>query len=130
MRTTKSEAASATRATWTMLAAACLTLLASTTQATEAGSPAPQKLVTYGDLNLGNTKAVSELYGRIKSAATLVCGGVGNNNELARAAAARPCIEKSMVEAITTVNSPMLTSLYLAKAGRTGQQFATVALLR
>ena len=130
MEIKKGASTSAARTNWITLTAACFTLLAGTAQATELVDSVPQKVVSFRDLNLKSTKDVAVLYSRIHSAAIQVCGGVIDASDLARAASVRPCLEKSMVEAVTTVNSPMLTSLYLAKSGRTGLQFPTVALAR
>jgi UrcA family protein len=126
LKITKAAATKVARATWTTLAAASICMLGSVAQASEAGDSSAQKMVGYGDLHLTESKDVQMLYGRLSSAAKTVCN-MPDQRELARTAAANRCVEQAMVEAISAVNNPMLTSLYLAKTGTTEKRFATVA---
>lgn len=112
---------------WAMLAVASLTMLSSATQAAESADSLPQKVVSFKDLNLSSTEGVSVLFGRIKSAARDVCGHV-DQRELASVAAAKACIDQATSRAISAVNRPLLTSLYLVKSGKTVKQL--IAQLR
>jgi UrcA family protein len=123
---TKAAAAKVARATWTTLAAASIFMLGSAAQAADSGESADQKTVGYADLNLTDVKGVQVLYWRLDSAAKTVCN-MPDRRELARAANARQCVDQAMVQAIATVNNPLLTSLYLAKTGTMDRRVATVA---
>jgi UrcA family protein len=129
MSFTKAAGNNVTRAAWMMLAVASITMVASTTQAAESGDSAPQKVVSYRDLNLTNSDGVAVLYRRIKGAANEVCGNAEQIRELARVAAANACVDKATSQAIAAVNSPMLTSLFLSKTGKTEKQLMTIAQL-
>jgi UrcA family protein len=123
---TKTVMTNMARVTWTTLAAASICMLGNIAQASDSNDFAAQKTVEYGDLNLTDTNGVQVLYSRISSAARTVCE-MPDQRELARAAIAKRCVEQAMVQAITTMNNPLLTNLYLSKTGTTERRFATVA---
>ena len=118
----------ALRMTWAMLAVSTI-MLADATQAAEAGNGPPQQVVSFGDLNLTSSEGVAVLYRRIHSAANEVCAGA-DTRELVRIAATKACVDSAISQAVAAVNNPMLTSLYLAKTGRTEQQITASAQLR
>jgi UrcA family protein len=101
-------------------------MLGSVAQASDSGDSFAQNTVSYGDLNLTDMRGVQVLYSRLSSAAKTVCD-MPDSRELERTVVAKRCVEHAMVQAITTVNNPLLTSLYLAKTGTTERRFATVA---
>jgi UrcA family protein len=123
---TKAAVTKVARATWTSLAAVSICMLGSAAQASDSGDSATQKTVGYGDLNLTDSKGVQVLYWRLTSAAKTVCD-MPDQRELARAAAAKRCMEQAMEQAITAVNNPLLTSLYLEKTAPTEKRFVAVA---
>jgi UrcA family protein len=114
--------------TWTTLAAVSICMLGSVAQAADLSDSATQRTVSYGDLNLTDAAGAQVLYSRLTSAAKTVCD-MTDQRELARTGAARHCMEQAMVQAVNSVNNPMLTSLYLAKTGTTEKRFAIVARL-
>jgi UrcA family protein len=66
-------------------------------------------------LNLNTSEGVAVLYRRIKSAAIEVCGPP---DPWDRAQRREACINSALSRGVGQVNSPMLTSLYNAKAGK------------
>jgi UrcA family protein len=125
---TKAAGTKIARATLTTLAVTSICMLGSVAQAAGSSDSATQRTVGYADLNLADSKGVQTLYLRLTSAAKTVCD-MPDQRELARIAAARNCMEQAMVQAINSVNNPMLTSLYLAKTGTSEKRFAIVARL-
>jgi UrcA family protein len=111
---------------WVMLAVTSFTMPSGATQAAQPSGSSPEKSVSFKDLNLNSTEGVTVLYGRIQSAANEVCENV-DQRDLARVAAARGCVAKATSRAIIAVDSPSLTSLYLAKTGKTGWQLIAQA---
>jgi UrcA family protein len=129
LNTTKAVATKVAQATWTILAAASISVLGSVAQASESGESAPQRTVGYADLNLTTTKGAAVMYSRLRNAAYEVCGSV-YSSDLQPVAVSKPCIARAMKNAITAVNSPMLTSRYLASTGTTAYDVPTVAMSR
>ena len=129
MNITKAAATKVTQTTWTILAAASICMLGSVAQAYDSSDYAAHKTVGYSDLNLTKTQGAAVLYSRLVSAAKVVCGSA-DHRDLTGIAAVRPCVDQAMTQAVTSINSPMLTSLYLAKTGTSDKQFATIALNR
>jgi UrcA family protein len=126
---TKAAATKVTQTTWTILAAASICMLGSVAQAYDSSDYAAHKTVDYSDLNLGSSQGAAVLYSRLMSAAEVVCGSA-DHRDLAGLAAVKPCVDQAMTQAVTSINSPMLTSLYVAKTGTMDKQFATIALNR
>ena len=111
------------------LAAACLGLMASVSQAADRASaiePAKQ-VVQYGDLNLSNTAAVQRLYQRILSAARQVCDDRSGPRPIEDQIRTKICIAQSVDRAVTAVNQPALAMLYAQKTGRTPTPSAVLA---
>jgi UrcA family protein len=116
MNITKSDGNNKVQVILAIFAAVCVAVLANTTQAGDVRDAAPQLVVRYADLNLASHAGVAVLYRRIKNAASQVCGSV-DLKHLSQAAAAKPCIDGAIAQAVSAINSPMLTSQYLAKTG-------------
>jgi UrcA family protein len=74
---------------------------------------APARLVDYSDLDLSRPAGVAALYGRIESAARIVCNAE-DSLELAAVARARRCTKSSIGRAVAEVHSRELTD-HLAK---------------
>jgi UrcA family protein len=98
------------------LSAACLAALLCCGALTNAVA-GEQKGVTvkYGDLNLSNPKGVATLYGRIKRAATVVCGPP--LSPLFKRAT-EECKAEAIANAIREVNNDLLTAMHKEKASR------------
>ena len=72
------------------------------------------RVVRYGDLDLSRDVAVATLYSRINSAAREVCEPV--DPVLTKLQRVRfDCRQLAVARAVSDVNSPALTSYYLAK---------------
>jgi UrcA family protein len=126
MKTPTNGGKSALQQTSAMLAGVCATLLfVHSTQAAEFADEPRREVVGFADLNLSNIDGVTVLYRRIHSAAIRVCGSV-DQRELARAAAAKSCVDHAVTEAIVAVNNPVVTNRFLAKADRSSLHLATV----
>jgi UrcA family protein len=113
------------RSAWVAIAAAAFTLIGGTTQAAESVDAPPQKVVSYKDLDLSSSKDVAVLYRRIQGAAVAVCGDYDIREQMFRPAV-RACINHATSEAVAAVHSPLLTSLYNAKTGKT-EKVASIA---
>jgi UrcA family protein len=117
------------RMTWAILAAVSTTMLVGVTQAAGSGDNVPKQEVTYQDLNLNSNAGIHVLYKRIQGAANKVCGEVDARN-LQGMRIKRACLNRAISQAVAAVNSPMLTRVYLEKAGHPGQQSLPIAQLR
>jgi UrcA family protein len=74
----------------------------------------PSRVVAYGDLDLSRDSGVATLYSRINSAARQVCEPV--DPLLTKLQRERfDCRQLAVARAVSDVNSPALTSYYLAK---------------
>jgi UrcA family protein len=89
----------------------------------------PKQVVRFADLNLDSMMGASSLYHRIESAAERVCGGSLGTRELSRAVPFDFCKAQAIGRAIDSVQSTVLTSIYLAKTGRAEKRL-TVAETR
>jgi UrcA family protein len=76
-----------------------------------------RRVVKFADLDLTHGAGVAELYARIHSAARDVCVPV-ISGDLLSVVNARACAARAIERAIAAVNSPRLTSYYLAKTRR------------
>ena len=117
------------RMTWAILAAMSTTMLVGVTQAAGSGDNLPKQEVTYKDLNLSSNEGIHVLYKRIQRAANEVCGEVDARN-LQGMRVKRACLNRAISQAVAAVNNPMLTRVYLEKAGQPGQQSLPIAQLR
>ncbi|MGH8133968.1 MAG: UrcA family protein [Steroidobacteraceae bacterium] len=66
--------------------------------------------VSYRDLNLSTIEGATALYRRLKVAANSVCDEPGAG--IGAYQAWRSCYQAAMADAVTRVNSPLLTALY------------------
>jgi len=66
--------------------------------------------VPYSDLNMNSVAGATTLYNRIRGAARFVCGDKGRRWEEQRHWNA--CYHEAIADAVSTVNSPLLTSLH------------------
>jgi UrcA family protein len=117
------------RITWGIVASAAIAWGGgSTAQAGEPDTTVAHKVVSFRDLNLNSAEGVEVLYKRIRSAAHEVCEDPlrWDLSELK----VKPCINDAISRAIAQVNSPMLTSLYESKAGKTDKKNVTLAQAR
>jgi UrcA family protein len=126
MSITKVFRANAIGMAWVILASGPITWVANAAQADEA---VPHKVVHFKDLNLSSTEGAAVLYGRIRSAASEVCGK-GDRFNLSQSQTIKICINDAVSRAVSEINSPVLTSLYQAKTGKSDKQTATLAQTR
>lgn len=106
------------RITLTALATACLGLMLSPARAAgpdPAYEPVAQ-LVQYGDLNLNTHEGIAQLYQRIETAASYVCGS--DTRSLADWSHARTCAKASVSRAVAKIDNAALTALHTRKTGR------------
>jgi UrcA family protein len=69
--------------------------------------------ISYSPRDLRDPEAMQALYGRLKVAARIVCGGdISGIRELQRVFAHRACAEDALETAIKSINSPALTALH------------------
>lgn len=68
-------------------------------------------VVRFADLDLSKTAGVAALYARLGHAARLVCG-VADSREMGIAAINRACIAQAVANAVTGVNSPLLSQYH------------------
>jgi UrcA family protein len=92
-----------------------------------ANDEAPRVVVHYTDLSLSNSHDVGVLYRRIEKAAATVCGA-GDAEYLAQKVAAKKCIDQAIEQAVSSINSPMLTNHYLVKTGAAPKDAAVASL--
>jgi UrcA family protein len=111
---------SALRTTGVLLAAIFASLASGMASAAQ-GDDLPHQLVSYKDLSLTTSAGAETLYKRIQAAAGRVCGSA-ELRELGKMVARKHCIDDAISRAVASVNSPVLTSIYLAKTGGTPNQ--------
>jgi UrcA family protein len=73
------------------------------------------KTINYQDLNLSTVAGASALYRRIKWAARDVCGYEGRS--LPEVNLWQRCVQGAITDAVTTVNSPLLTAVHAGNSG-------------
>jgi len=81
--------------------------------------------VGYADLNLTTLEGATKLYNRIRGAARFVCGEEGRSLDEQRLWKA--CFHATVTDAVTTVHSPLLTTL---DSGAASKATATALLTR
>jgi UrcA family protein len=80
------------------------------------GGDVPSLDVTYSDLNLANRGGAETLLRRIRSAASVVCGGDPRNGafrDVRISRQYRACVRTAVDGAVRQVNAPLLTALHL-----------------
>lgn len=80
---------------------------------------APTSMVKFGDLDLSRPEGAATLYRRIQGAAEQVCRQY-EGRPLTSYVRKRACEAHAIEVAVTTVNSPKLTALFLAKHHKNG----------
>jgi UrcA family protein len=80
-----------------------------------------QVSVSYGDLNVSTDAGARVLFARIKSAATLACGGKPDSRDLAGMERFQACRKDAMSSAVTRIGAPKVAALY----GQAVQQMAS-----
>lgn len=85
--------------------------------AAAADGPQPTARVKYGDLNVSTTEGATELYGRIRSAATHVCSSFDRPLDLNSQALRADCIGQAVANGVATLNEPALFMVYKANGG-------------
>jgi UrcA family protein len=108
----------ALRTAWILFTFAPMVMLYNAARADE---PVATQRVSFKDLNLNSPEGAAVLYGRIKRAANEVCGQ-WDNFDLSQLHAVQTCISGAVSRAVAQVNSPMLTSLYNEKTGKTDKK--------
>jgi UrcA family protein len=69
--------------------------------------------VSYAGLDLSDPAAMHTLYGRLKVAARLVCGGdISGIREVQRIFAHRDCVSDALESAVRSIDSTALTALH------------------
>ena len=69
--------------------------------------------VSYSPLDLADEAARQNLYGRLKVAARIVCGGdISGVREVQRVFAHRACAQEALESAIQGIGNPALTALH------------------
>jgi UrcA family protein len=69
--------------------------------------------VSYAGLDLSDPAAMHSLYGRLKVAARLVCGGdVSGVREVQRIFAHRACVSDALESAVRSIDNAALTALH------------------
>ena len=74
--------------------------------------------VRYDDLNIANEAGAKKLYSRIRSAAKSVCGTRHSLLLVGKSSAAAKCEQDAIENAVSKVNSRVLTALHNQKATR------------
>jgi UrcA family protein len=102
-----------------LMSVALTTLL--TAHGASAAAPGPGDVKTvvvhYHDLDLSQPKDAQRLYGRITRAARKACDN-DPESDLMRLTLYKSCMRTAITNAVSQVNSPQLTSVYLAEIGR------------
>jgi UrcA family protein len=102
-----------------MLASAALALAVPAARADSLDAP-KQKVVSFRDLNMNTPEGIEVAFRRIKLAAREVCA-VPDRYDLSEMAL-RPCVNEAVARAVADVHSPLLTSLYETKTGKTDKK--------
>jgi len=99
---------------------ASITLVAVIGLFTAGTLPAAEQGITvkYADLDLNTVSGARALYGRISSAARTVCGYRGTH--LTDQAFWQSCYKGAVADAVSKVNSPMLTAVHTGRPAELG----------
>jgi UrcA family protein len=73
--------------------------------------------VSYAGLDLDDPAGMHTLYGRLKVAARIVCGGdISGVREVQRIFSHQACVEDALDAAVSSIDSPALTALHRESA--------------
>jgi UrcA family protein len=81
----------------------------------------PQRIVKFGDLNLGKPIGVQRLYIRLWSAAKVVCEPAFSVPQTLRSRQ-RVCAHEAMADAVSRINHPGLTAYHAARTKAMGRE--------
>lgn len=76
----------------------------------------PRAVVSLAGLDLSTSKGADVVYGRIRSAAEVVCG-VNQSRELVQITRARTCFRSAVDGAIAQADRPLLSALHARRMG-------------
>jgi len=100
------------------LALSLLSGLALLAPAVPAAADSPRSItVSFRDLDISSTAGAHTLYTRIKVAARDLCGTEGHS--LTEIAHYQRCVQATVDDAVSRVNSPLLTALHTGTAAAT-----------
>ena len=111
--TTHSSRRTARRIAWTAISLATASLLSVNAQADNDPYSVPRKAVDYTDLDLSVPADANRLYKRLQNAVKSVCG-TSTTLDLSKIRKYRHCYQKSLADAVATVNHNSVTALYKA----------------
>jgi UrcA family protein len=82
------------------------------------GTTPPQVIVKFRDLDISTSKGAAALYDRIQTAARNVCSRFVDPWNLLAMANREKCLDKTILDTVTKINSSALTAVYGAKTGK------------
>jgi UrcA family protein len=106
---------------YSLLAAALFGVFASSFAALQAAADSFDPLhvtVKFGDLDVSQPQGATVLYRRIRAAAEAVCSPY-DRSDLESKRRLSVCVKNATADAITTVNQPALSAVYVEKSGKT-----------
>ena len=110
---------------WSLAFTSVACLMGATQASADHAIPARSVTVKYRDLNLSTIEGATALYQRLKSAARLVCDEPSTGLDEHRVYQA--CFRAAIADAVTKVNSPLLTAVY---EGPNSKSTATAMLVK
>ena len=105
----------------TLIAGAILSVLAfsfATVSSANDGTTPPQVIVKFRDLDISTSKGAVALYDRIQTAARNVCSRFVDPWNLLAMANREKCLDKTILDTVSKINSSALTAVYGAKTGK------------
>jgi len=78
---------------------------------------APQITVSFADLNVSQPRGAAALYARIRAAAHSVCAPL-DGRSLGEKSSMNACVDKAVLDAVSSVGQPALTAIYSEKTGK------------
>ena len=102
----------------TLLAACLISSFASAD--TGSMDDAPKIVVSLAGMEMSNPKGAELVYGRIRTAAKIVCR-MDQSREPQQIARARACFRVAMDDAVGQANRPVLSALHASKMGEPGE---------
>jgi UrcA family protein len=96
-----------------MLLLSCLAATASSLATADALVNVKSEVVRYDDIRLISPVGAAVLFGRLRTAALLACGGpINGPPQLARQQRTDACVRDAVAKAVNDVNHPVLTQYY------------------
>lgn len=84
----------------------------------------PKIVVSLAGFEMSTPQGADLVYGRIRSAAKIVCR-VDQSRELAQIARARACFQSAVSDAVAQANRPLLSQLHARRTGGQGELVRT-----